>query len=145
MRLENAVSKRKRPWYMEPIEHQRGHLSKLTGVADGLARELSETGIVVIRKSVPAAICDGAREDFYLFCSLNKVRLEPARDGHGRLRRLGGRRSRIPTPNRRLHAGQHLLRMARLRDPVVGAEAQPSHSLSDGAGTGTDDHDLGGR
>src|SRR5262245_33716356 len=88
MRLENAVSKRKRPWYMEPIEHQRGHLSKLTAEAADLARELSETGIVVIRKSVSAAICDRAREDFYLFCSLNKVRLEPARDGQGRLPRI---------------------------------------------------------
>ena len=38
-----------------------------------------------------------------------------------------------------LHARDHLLGVAGLGDPVVGAEAQPAHALGDGRGAGADD------
>ena len=45
-----------------------------------------------------------------------------------------------------LHASDDLLGVARLGDPVIGAQAQPAHALGHGGGTGADDDaELGQR
>ena len=51
----------------------------------------------------------------------------------------------LPRAQRRLDARQHLLGMARLRDPVVGAEPQAPHPLGDRGRPGADDHHLARR
>ena len=68
----------------------------------------------------------------------------PGDDGLGR---IGGGSCGVAASHRGLDAGQHLLRMAGLRDPVVGTEPQAADALGDRAGACADDHHLrrGGR
>ena len=51
----------------------------------------------------------------------------------------------LPRAQRRLDPGQHLLGVARLGDPVVGAEPQAPHPLGDRGRAGADDHRLARR
>ena len=53
-------------------------------------------------------------------------------------------RSLLAAPDDGLHARQHLLGVAGLGDPVVGAHPQPAHALGDRRAAGADHHAQAG-
>jgi len=87
-RIDNVVSARSRPWYMEPIEIQRNYTNSIQHPVKDLVRELSETGVVVIKNSVPKPLCDKVLLELNTLVALNNDKFDKLRDENGHLPRI---------------------------------------------------------
>ena len=65
-----------------------------------------------------------------------RISISPTATGAATVARLGA----LAAPHDGLHAGDQLLRVTRLGDPVVGAHPQPAHALGHARLAGADDH-----